>query len=152
MKKDLFFRLCIITILFVAILACSSITGTGSTSPYLTPTAGEWSGQNGGFTLLESGELSNFHWVLNAKEIEQSRCPIGLNENLPMTDGVADITFTKKDTGEVSFNLKIIFNSATTATLTYQYDFCPSTRSIAFSPDGGVITYTGEDALELINP
>lgn len=152
MKKEQFFRLSVLAVLSMLVLACQAVGLGGNATPYLTPTAGEWRGEDGGFTLLESGEISNLHWSLNADGSEYARCPIGLNEYLAVADGMADLTFTRKETGEIAFTLKIVFNSATTATLTYQYDFCPSTRSITFDTEGNVWIYSGEAKLELMQP
>jgi len=128
----------------------STSTPTQTLTP--TPTAGEWSGENGSFTLLESGEISNFTWLLNAKDSEQLRCPITLSENYPMQDGVVNLTLTNKNTGKISFSIKIVFTSATTATLSYEYDFCPSTGSTTFDKDGKTITFTGEATVQLTQP
>ena len=125
--------------------ACDSLP------PFASPNAGEWSGENGSFTLLENGEITNFNWVLNAQE-SQSDCPITLNENLPVKDGLADITFTNKNTGAVTFSLKVVFTSASTASLSYEYDFCPSTYTISFDESGKTRVFRGEEKFELVNP
>lgn len=126
--------------------ACSS-----NSTPYPSPTAGEWSGENGSFTLLENGEITNFNWLLNAKEL-QSKCPISLNENLPVKEGLADLTFTNKNTGAVTFSIKIVFTSASTAQLSYEYDFCPSTFTIGFDESGKTRVFKGEAEFELTKP
>jgi hypothetical protein len=147
-KTKLFYRLCLLAVLTLFVSACGS---KSNPTPYTSPAAGEWSGEKGSFTLLESGEISNFNWVLNAQEF-QSKCPISLNENLIVKDGMADLTFTNKNTGKTSFSIKIVFTSATDAALSYEYDFCPSTRSIAFDQDGKTRTFTGEAEFQQVKP
>ena len=145
MKTNLLFYLCLIAISTFLLLGCSA-----DPAPYLSPTSGEWSGENGSFTLLESNEISNFAWTLNADEF-QSQCPINFNENLPLQDGIADFTLSDQTTGKISFRIKVVFTSASTAKLTYEYDFCPSTRSISFDDDGAR-TFTGEAEFQLEKP
>lgn len=137
---------------FILILGCVFLLSACSdTKPYPSPTAGEWSGEKGSFTLLGSGEISNFSWVLNSLE-PQSKCPIVLNENLIVKDGLADLTFTNKNTGAVTFSLRIVFTSARTAHLSYEYDFCPSTATISFDENGKTRVFKGEADFELTNP
>jgi len=130
------------------------ISMSGCSRVFSSPPAGEWSGENGSFTLLESGEISNFYWSFNADDVvPSSRCPIQLlSENIPVVDGKGDITFTYKETGAVSFSIEIVFNTATTATLSYMYDMCPSTFTIGFDENGKTVTYTGEEVFTLVNP
>jgi len=148
MKIKLLYSVCILTCMMILVSACST---TSNLTPYTSPTTGEWSGENGSFTLLENGEIADLNWVLNAQEF-QSKCPIVLTENLDLIDGKADLTFTNTNTGEISFNINVVFTSADSATLTYKYDFCPSTRSIAFDESGETRTFTGEAEFQLINP
>jgi hypothetical protein len=148
MKKEFLFTVFIFTCVMILVSACSMTTNL---TPFTSPTTGEWRGENGSFTLLENGEITNFNWVLNAQEF-QSRCPISLTENLDLIDGKANLTFTNTNTGEISFNINIIFSSADTATLTYVYDFCPSTRSIYFEESGETRTFTGEAEFQLEKP
>jgi hypothetical protein len=148
MKKEFLFTVCIFTCMMILVSACST---TSNLTPYTSPTTGEWRGENGSFTLLENGEIANLIWVLNAQEF-QSRCPISLTENLDLVGGKADLTFTNTNTGKISFNISIIFTSSDTAMLTYMYDFCPSTSSIAFDESGETRTFTGDAEFQLEKP
>lgn len=137
---------------FFLILCCMFLLpACSNTKPYPSPTAGEWSGEKGSFTLLENGEISNFSWVLNSQE-PQSKCPIVLSDNLTVKDGLADLTFTNKNTGAVTFSLKIVFTSANAALLSYEYDFCPSTYTISFDESGNTRVFKDEAEFELTKP
>jgi hypothetical protein len=148
MQINLKIRLSLIALLLFVISACG---GKSNLTPFASPTPGEWSGENGSFTLLENNEISNFNWVLNHEEY-QSRCPISLTENLIVTDGKADLTFTNQNSGKISFVINIVFTSANEASLSYEYDFCPSTRSIYFDQDGKTRSFTGETKFNQTEP
>ena len=48
--------------------------------------------------------------------------------------------------------ITIVFTAADTATLSYEYDFCPSTFSIGFDEDGKTRIFSGEAPVNLSTP
>jgi hypothetical protein len=146
MKTNLLFCLGLLIVSTFLLFGCSS-----NPKPYAMPTNGVWSGENGSFTLLENGDISKFSWTLNADEF-QSQCPITFNENLPVNDGIANFTLSNQNTGEISFSIQVVFTSPSTAVLNYEYDFCPTTRSIGFDQNGKTRIFAGEAEFILLKP
>ena len=148
MKKSLLAPCLMLVIITLFFSAC------GGPTPYKTPSPGEWDALDGSFKLLESGEISDFYLSLYGEDNESSVCLFSLGKNLPVVDGVAEYTFISNNlVGKTGYSIKVVFNSASTATLFYEYNWCPgiSDSHFIFDAAGNLRSIKGKSTVTLKN-
>ncbi|MBN1305527.1 MAG: hypothetical protein JXA13_13900 [Anaerolineales bacterium] len=141
--------------LFVLPLAFSFAGCGGSTVKPITtlPRSGFWQGENVFFQVTQDGQVELFNWEIQpatSSGEKRDKCPIRISQPLPIDRGVFELKAEKK-TGGVAYDILVIFDSETTAVLSYQYEMCPSTLRFNFDKKG-VITFTGETTARWLNP
>lgn len=122
--------------------------------PVADPEKGRWEGEHVSFTVTESGEIADFSWTLRADEGPFLECPISIPEELlPITGGVTKLAtdYTPKDL-KFTFNMKVVFNTTTSALLSYEYNFCPSNMNVSINPDGEFEVSKGNATAKWVEP
>jgi len=145
MKKEVLARTAILIWSLIFLAACGS--------EQIVPATGTWRGDELSFVVTEEGEIIDFSWTIQKEAGPYLNCPIKIPEKrLPIIEGMSEMV-KKFDTDPPTwFNMQVVFNSETTAILSYDYNICPSTSISALDEKGDEVVYQGESLASWESP
>ncbi len=137
MKKDVLARTAILIWLLIILAACGS--------EQVVPATGTWRGDDLSFSVNDDGEMTDFSWTIRKEAGPYLNCPIKIPEkHMPIIEGMTEMAKEFDTDPPTWFNMQVVFNSETTAILSYDYNVCPSTSISALDENGEEVVYQGE--------
>jgi len=148
MKKDIhtrFTRLAILAAVLSTLIACGKAR--------VTPASGTWRGDDLSFIVNDDGEVTDLSWTIRKEAGPYLNCPIKIPEKrMTIVDGMTEMAKEYDTDPPTWFNMQVVFNSETTAILSYDYNICPSTSISALDEKGDEVVYQGESLASWESP